>query len=546
MRSLHILDRELRVRARQRFTFAIRLAVAAVAMLMALSWFQNTAALGNPAQTGQLVFGVLAWLCFGFCLLEGARQTADAISIEQREGTLGLLFLTDLGGLDVAVGKLAACSVHSCYGLLAAFPVLGITLAAGGITAGEFWRTQLALLTTLLLASTAGLWISARSREDARAVLASLGLVAGLALVPLLMDTVSRGMALPSLSPAAGLWYAGDAAYRVSPSRFWWTQGAMLLMASLFLAGAGWETSHAWRKAVPVATRRPVQPAREGWNYRVTPRLHAGPRLGALEANPVAWLARRQRGLTALVWLALLLPVLSLLLVQFSVRFFSPAVTPGALPLLQTVFEVLNVALLAFVAARAPALARRDGTLELLLCTPLGEAEIVRGHWRVFWRRLRLPLLLYVSMPCALYLVFWAAQGPAGARPPWGYLLLIQAPLLAVTAVRMLATGWLGLWFGAAAQNLGQAVGWTVLMTMLIPWVAATTSSMLLQRWIPVFSGAVPGWFWLLWVSWSVLGLCWLFGCILWARRHLLTRLREAVTSEPVAPSLAAWWKHWW
>ena len=548
MKSFHILDRELRVRARQRFTFWVRGAVAAVAMLIALSWFQNAAGLGNPAETGRIVFDVLAWLCFGFCLLEGARQTADAISAEKREGTLGLLFLTDLNGLDVTLGKLAACSVHSFYGLLAAFPVLGITLAAGGITAGEFWRTQLALVTTLALASTAGLWISARSREDARAVLASLGLVLGLALAPLLIDAASRGMALPSLSPAAGLWFVGDAAYGLSPSRFWLTQLATLGLATLFLAAAGRRTSRAWREELPVIARRATPPTDEGWNYRVTPRLHARPPPGALDANPAAWLASRQRGLTALVWLALLLPLLSLLVIQFALRWFSSAmVIAGVLSLLRMALEVFSVALLALAAARSPALARREGALELLLCTPLAAEEIVRGHWQVFWRRLRWPLALYALVPGGLYLLFWAAQGPAGGRLPWGHLLLGQAPQWGAELVRMIAVGWLGLWFGLATGNPGQAVGRTLLVALLVPWVAGTVMSVLLGAWLgSSFRTGVPWLTWLAWAAGSLFSLVWSLGAIRWARARLFGRLREAVTSAVVAPSLPAWWERWW
>ena len=43
-----------------------------------------------------------------YCLLSGVWFTADCLSEEKREGTLGLLFLTDLKGYDVVFGKLVA------------------------------------------------------------------------------------------------------------------------------------------------------------------------------------------------------------------------------------------------------------------------------------------------------------------------------------------------------------------------------------------------------------------------------------------------------
>ena len=48
-----------------------------------------------------------------YCLLEGTRLAADCRGEEKREGTLGLLFLTDLQGYDVVLGKYLATSPRS-------------------------------------------------------------------------------------------------------------------------------------------------------------------------------------------------------------------------------------------------------------------------------------------------------------------------------------------------------------------------------------------------------------------------------------------------
>lgn len=548
LNAFHILDRELRTRARKPFTVWGRVAIAGVAMLMALSWFQNTAALGNPAQSGQMVFNLLAWLCFGFCLLEGARQTSNAISLERREGTLAWLFLTELSGLDVVLGKLAAASLQSFYGLLAAFPVLGITLAAGGVTAGEFWRTQLALVTTLGLAATAGLCISAHSRDETRAALASLGLVLGLCLAPCLIDVASGSLRLPSLSPAAGLWFAGDVAYRVAPARFWITQLVVLGLAMLLLIAAGHRTSRAWREQTPQVAPRPRRKVRESWHYRIPPRLHASPYDGSLETEPAAWLAGRERGVSALVWSALVMPLLGLLAMQFALRFFRSAVVmAGMLSFLHLGLEFVCVTLLALAASHSAVRARREGALELLLCTPVQTAEIVRGYWRAFWRRLRWPFAMYALTPVVLYLWFWVAQGPAGARPPWAYLLFGQAPRWTAELVRMLAVGWLGVWFGFTTGNLGPAIGRTLLAALVVPWVAATTLSVLLGTWMTGASRTgVTWWHWLVWAVPSLFSLVWSLGMIRWARARLFRHLREAVTYGAAPASLAAPWIRWW
>src|SRR6185369_7136686 len=116
------------------------------------------------------LFIALSVLAMAFCLLSGIFLTADCLSEEKREGTLGLLFLTDLKGYDVVLGKLLATSLQSFYGLLAIFPVLALPLMMGGVTGGEFWRMILVLLVTIFLSLSLGLFVSALAREARQAM----------------------------------------------------------------------------------------------------------------------------------------------------------------------------------------------------------------------------------------------------------------------------------------------------------------------------------------------------------------------------------------
>ena len=63
-------------------------------------------------------------------------MTADCVSREKREGTLGLLFLTPLTVLDVIAGKVAIHALRALTLFLAAMPVLGHPLVFGGVD----WR----------------------------------------------------------------------------------------------------------------------------------------------------------------------------------------------------------------------------------------------------------------------------------------------------------------------------------------------------------------------------------------------------------------------
>lgn len=542
MVALSLVERELRLRARQPLTMWLRLGTATAATLLTLSWTQAATWLG-PAEMGRAVFAVLTWLSFGVLLFEGMRQTVDSLSGEQREGTLGLLFLTELGGLDIVLGKLAAASLHALGGLLAMFPVLGIGLAVGGITAGEFWRTQLALLTTLLVAGCGGLWVSARSHDPLRAVLAGVGLILALVLLPLAYDGLLGAPAFPSLSPAMGVWLAGDQAYTLAPARFWWTQIALVVFSASLLLAAGSRARKLGRTPLAQSPtrrrRRPLNSPPVGWNYRITPRLHARPSSTIGDLQPARWLAASQRGLTPLVWLAILLPTLNLLGFQWLIRFSSSSATiAGVLSLLSIGFDAASVALLALLAARPLWEARRSGVLELLLCTPVTGQQIVRAHWSFLWRKVRLPLTLSVGTPVILFVLLWFAEAGRSPVMPWGYLLGIRMPALAKQIAAAIAACWMGLWLGTLARSLSRAVGQTLLLVVGLPWLAGTLTSWLLLGVLGMVRSPFRDLLWFVWSLPILLTLAWLLALVVWTRRSLTLHFREWVSEDHPTP----WW----
>src|SRR6185295_17312104 len=90
---------------------------------------------------------------------------------EKREGTLGLLFLTDLKGYDIVFGKIVATSLNVVYGMLALFPIMAIPLLAGGVTGAEFWRVVMVALNNLFFSLAVGLFCSALSRDERKAMI---------------------------------------------------------------------------------------------------------------------------------------------------------------------------------------------------------------------------------------------------------------------------------------------------------------------------------------------------------------------------------------
>lgn len=171
MTFLPVVERELRVAARKRSTFWLRVVAAVVAVIiggMTLVFFR---AMGtNAFNIGGILFQTLGWMSLGAALLSGLFLTADCLSEEKREGTIGFLFLTDLRGYDVVAGKFMVHSLRAFYGLLAIFPVLAMIMLMGGVTGRQFWQTNLALLNALICSLVAGVFVSSISRDAQKAL----------------------------------------------------------------------------------------------------------------------------------------------------------------------------------------------------------------------------------------------------------------------------------------------------------------------------------------------------------------------------------------
>jgi ABC-type transport system involved in cytochrome c biogenesis permease component len=131
MRFLSVADRELRSAARQKATYRTRWLTAALffGLLVWLLWaFDGFTNRGAAPQ----IFKVYSFLTLLYCLFLGTARTADCISVERREGTLGLLFLTNLNSAEIIAGKLCSTALASVYGLMAIFPMLALPLLMGG------------------------------------------------------------------------------------------------------------------------------------------------------------------------------------------------------------------------------------------------------------------------------------------------------------------------------------------------------------------------------------------------------------------------------
>ncbi|MEK7676669.1 MAG: ABC transporter permease, partial [Verrucomicrobiota bacterium] len=479
MTFLPIVTRELIVSARRPRTYWVRFLAALMAVgLLAAMWFLFAKS-ESPAQLSLMLFAVISGLAFAYCFLSGISVTADCLSEEKREGTLGLLFLTDLRGYDVVFGKLVANSVDSFYRLLAILPVMAIPLLLGGLTPGEFWRMVLVLLNTLFFSLSAGMIMSAICRQERKARAGTLALIlliaGGLPTVSLVLGAMAKYsddysfFALPSPWFAYGFAFdklfkgtkgAADA-FRTSVLLTHWLSWCFLGLASLIVR-------HAWQDK-PAGARRVSWAERwQRWGYGPEAERKAF-RTRLLEVNPFFWLAARWRlkpafllgflGLCGCLWFWLALKYRDDLL--NSVVYATTAI------LLHTLIK----GWIAVEACQPLAEAKRTGALELVLCTPLKVEEMLAGHFLALKRQFGGAITLIVIADLAMML--------AGLHDPsteeaslW---LLACAAWILMFVADAFTLGWVGFWLGLKAKRADRATTQAFLRVLVLPWAVFIT-----------------------------------------------------------------------
>jgi hypothetical protein len=371
------------------------------------------------------------------------------------------LFLTDLRGYDVVLGKLLATSLNSLYALLAVFPPLGIPIVLGGVTVGEFWRMVVALIVTLLFSVTAGMFVSSISRQERRALNGAVVLTGFfVVLVPLLQPV----LALP-FSPTCAFLSWQDKTYSSQSATFWTAVWSSLAMSGVFIALASLILPRAWQERPDMAQRLTRL---SGGGGRLTGRKRAA-RRRLLNVNPVVWLATRAEQQTFLVWALILAGSTVGLLLWF----MAGGVKMVSFSILM-LFVMLHLMLSMWVASEACAVfpaARDSGALELLLSTPVTLREIVDGHvmglTRLFQRPL-FALLISEGILLVAYLVVGAKQGMA--PQDFVFTLLGVGLFLTASIMDLFAVARYGMWIGLIEKRAGWAVTRTILM-LLAPLV---------------------------------------------------------------------------
>jgi hypothetical protein len=391
MHPLPLVLRELYVAGRRPSTFRLRMALGGGGMGVTVWAFLVW---GTAHGNGRWIYIVLLLLAAFFAIIAGLLMASDSISRERREGTLGFLFLTDLGPADVILGKFVAAALVPGCTLLALFPGLALCQLLGGIHVAEFLRGILALAATLFFSLCATLFVSAHSEDHRKAH-------AGAALLLIVINPI--WLCVLSL----------NSYYTMVPLLFWLGLPTIIVLGAVLLNSAANTLAVVWYTSAEKSAER-----------KEDQRCIA--RRPKLNSDPVSWMmSRRRKDDSRLAW------ILLALLGMFALP------VPFGLILLLIVHLVWHLVILTRT-SYAFYTDRQDGSLELLLGTELSVSEIFTAFNKSLVDQTRFVLILFsiFDILCALTL------GLLGAAA----LAALPLAMCATLWISALGLGWTGVY----------------------------------------------------------------------------------------------------
>jgi hypothetical protein len=434
----------------------------------------------SSAQRGKMLFIAVGVMAFAFCLFSGVFLTADCLSYEKREGTLGLLFLTNLRGYDVVLGKLMATSLHAFYGLLAILPLLSLPLLMGGVSVAQFWRVNIALVTTMLVSLSFGMAVSAVSRDTRTSLgLTLLGLILLTGLPPAIW---ALGRTLNVNWPESILYLSPGYLYKeahdtyVSMRRMGWGNHAtnfilsltlLLSLATLFFSGAAVWLRQSWQEKGEAGSTEKQRKGRSRWRFAARPKH---------EFNPCFWLFYRDR--MPKRFAQVVIGLLFALWVCFVPGCFSSSwrVKEPSFSFLMFVAFAMHVVLKVFIATEAARRFnedRRSGALELLVVSPLSISQIISAQAAAL-RNMFVGPMLVVAVVNAFVLWLVAGPDPMNMRGD-GQVMICELYFggLVLMFLDAWALSWVGMLMGYRKRRHHWAIFATLLRIVLLPWLGA-------------------------------------------------------------------------
>ena len=430
---LPIVTRELRVASKRRATYRLRWIVALIGSICVVV---ATTAANYSIEAGQFVFWTASALMTFACASAGLLLTADSISREKRDGTLGLLFLTRLTSADVVLGKLAVGTLTGCV-VLVPLPFLAFSLCLGGVTVDELWQMSAALIFLLAYSLTFGIFVSTVFRKESLITLVYVFFIVGpfastpLAImkwkvIPLWLARINPLVPVSALGDRYGVFYTRELA--ASALIFQSIAiPAMLLITFIILP---WTVRSAGTMALP--------------------------RLNFSRNHPIFALVRRHGSAVALCALC----VAS----YFLVKVIAPTSAIADLVFV-LVMALLPKIFVLWRSSGAIAIEKQSGALESLLTTPLTAGEVLHAKMHTIKTQLAPTLLFALLALWSIATNWWGSTGHITAEAT-----IVLAAMIALL-IDIHTVGWVGLWLGVTARDRRRALIGAGLVGLILPWI---------------------------------------------------------------------------
>ncbi len=384
------------------------------------------------AAAGATSFKYVAYLQVGLICLIAPLFMAGAIAQEANPKTWDILLTTPLTASQIVLGNLFGRLFFIIALLVASLPLFAVTQYFGGVPGRSIFLSYAIAAAAALGVGAVAIALCVSRVAGQRAVfLFYIGVVTYLAVtvaVDALIAPTARTSALTPLNPFLTLrsilspsGYAPHSADELADAslltRLWFGSPAQAFLLITVVGSLLIVTLSVW--SVRSATIRGFQLARN--NTRDDAGVESGRTARHVGRNPIAWREAESRGgltrqLTRWGFLALgLLWALGLLAFYHSGAMNADTFRFTLLSTLWT--EYLVITLVAIVSASATiASEREDGTLDIILTTPVTPADYLGGKLRGLVRYLG-PMLAVPILTVALAALYVAAGGLGGVAP---------------------------------------------------------------------------------------------------------------------------------
>jgi ABC-type transport system involved in multi-copper enzyme maturation permease subunit len=445
-------------------TYAQRSLFVSVLLLALLAIWTNTEILGSAisyqAILGRRFFLGLIGTQLALVLLAAPAATAGAICVDRARGTLTHMLVTDLSAAEIVLGKLAARLVPLLAALACTLPVLEILSLLGGVDPNAILGALVVSVGVAVLSCSLAMTMSLWAGKTHQALLLTYSVLFLWLLAGPMIDLLASTIGWPWLAPprSSEPFFLALAPYW-SPGRVGWEDYLLFLVVtcsiSAVLAGVAMLRirSVCTHESAPCA-RRSSSPTRGGkiWRYvnKTIPWMTP-----SLDGNPVVWREwRRSRPTRWTMLFAIAYAGLSILFSVVSIIWSRGL----AGPIVNGVQVSIGLLLLGVIAASSLAEERAGGSLDILLCTPLGAPQIVVGKWLGAFRMAPLLAILPSLIICANGFL-------SGSEHGWTTLLLFAFVLCAGAAVTSMGLAMATL-FSRPGRAVGSAVALWVLVTV--------------------------------------------------------------------------------